>query len=71
MNRIFPIPLLSATGVSLNVHEDERIKPENWIPLGWLPILDKAKKLLDGHCKKCILSIISEVSIVSVLLQVN
>ncbi len=21
----------------LNIHEDERQKPENWIPIGWIP----------------------------------
>ena len=34
-----------ASGVSLNIHEDERMKPENWIPLGWLPIIDESKTL--------------------------
>ena len=24
----------------LNLHEDERQKPENWIPVGWMPIYD-------------------------------
>ena len=24
----------------LNLHEDERQKPENWIPVGWIPIYD-------------------------------
>jgi hypothetical protein len=24
-------------------YEDERMKPEKWIPLGWLPIIDKTK----------------------------
>ncbi len=22
----------------LNLHEDERQKPENWIPIGWIPV---------------------------------
>ena len=22
----------------LNLHEDERQKPQNWIPIGWMPI---------------------------------
>ncbi len=35
--------MLSAPGTSLNVHEDEQMKPENWIPLGWLPIIDADK----------------------------
>jgi hypothetical protein len=26
----------------MNIREDERMKPENWIPLGWLPIVDSA-----------------------------
>jgi hypothetical protein len=30
-------------GTALNIHEDERMKPENWIPLGWLPIIDASK----------------------------
>jgi hypothetical protein len=25
----------------LNLHEDERQKPENWIPIGWMPNYDK------------------------------
>ncbi len=25
----------------LNLHEDERLKPENWIPIGWMPNYDK------------------------------
>ena len=25
----------------LNLHEDERQKPENWIPVGWMPIFDE------------------------------
>ena len=25
----------------LNLHEDERQKPENWIPVGWMPIYDE------------------------------
>jgi hypothetical protein len=24
----------------LNLHEDERQKPENWIPIGWMPNYD-------------------------------
>jgi hypothetical protein len=27
----------------LNIHDDERQKPENWIPVGWLPIFDDKK----------------------------
>ena len=26
----------------LNLHEDERQKPENWIPIGWMPVYDKS-----------------------------
>jgi hypothetical protein len=31
----------------LNLHEDERQKPENWIPIGWMPNFDddKARRL--------------------------
>ena len=25
----------------LNLHEDERQKPENWIPIGWMPNYDQ------------------------------
>ncbi len=38
-----------ASGVSLNIHEDERMKPENWIPLCWLPIIDDCKSLRPGQ----------------------
>jgi hypothetical protein len=27
----------------LNLHDDERQKPENWIVIGWLPIYDESK----------------------------
>ena len=27
----------------LNIHDDERQKPENWIPVGWIPICDDKK----------------------------
>ena len=30
-------------GTQLNIHEDKRMKPENWIPLGWLPIINAEK----------------------------
>ena len=30
----------------LNLHEDERQKPENWIPIGWMPIYDDSKATL-------------------------
>ena len=32
-------------GSLLNVHDDERMKSENWIPLGWLPIIDETRTL--------------------------
>ena len=35
----------SSPGTCLNIHEDERMKPENWIPLGWLPIVDNERSL--------------------------
>ena len=25
----------------LNLHEDDRQRPENWIPIGWMPIYDE------------------------------
>ena len=49
MYQIIPVTLVSAPGVSLNVHEDEGMKPENWIPLGWLPIIDVTKSLCPGQ----------------------
>jgi hypothetical protein len=35
----------------LNLHEDERQKPENWIPIGWMPCFDdeKARTLRPGQ----------------------
>ena len=27
----------------LNIHDDERQKPENWVPVGWIPIFDDKK----------------------------
>ena len=27
----------------LNVHEDERMKPRNWIPVGWIPCYDESR----------------------------
>jgi hypothetical protein len=31
----------------LNLHEDERQGPENWIPIGWIPVYyDKLRKRL-------------------------
>jgi hypothetical protein len=42
----------------LNLHEDERQKPENWIPIGWMPCFDdeKARTLRPGqgyHDESC------------------
>jgi hypothetical protein len=39
----------------LNIHDDERQKPENWIPVGWLPIFDdkKTKGLRPGRGYEC------------------
>ena len=34
---------ISIPGTQLNIHEDERMKPENWIPLAWLPIINADK----------------------------
>jgi hypothetical protein len=27
----------------LNLHEDERCKPRNWIPVGWIPVYDESR----------------------------
>ncbi len=27
----------------LNLHEDERTKPRNWIPVGWVPVYDESR----------------------------
>ncbi len=27
----------------LNLHEDERTKPRNWIPVGWIPVYDESR----------------------------
>ena len=27
----------------LNLHEDERMKPKNWIPVGWIPCYDESR----------------------------
>ena len=27
----------------LNLHEDERNKPSNWIPVGWIPVYDESR----------------------------
>ena len=31
----------------LNLYEEERTKPNNWIPVGWLPVYDKKRLLKD------------------------
>ena len=33
----------------LNLHEDERQKPENWIPVGWMPIFDEKQTRRPGQ----------------------
>jgi hypothetical protein len=32
----------------LNLHEDERNKPRNWIPVGWLPVYDESRDKRPG-----------------------
>ena len=32
----------------LNLHEDERMKPRNWIPVGWLPVYDDKRDKRPG-----------------------
>ena len=27
----------------LNLHEDERLKPRNWVPVGWIPVYDESR----------------------------
>ena len=27
----------------LNLHEEERMKPKNWVPVGWLPVYDESR----------------------------
>jgi len=36
---------------SLNIHEEERMKPENWFPVAWFPIYDndKSKRPTQGY----------------------
>jgi hypothetical protein len=29
----------------LNLHEEERMKPKNWVPVGWLPVYDESRDL--------------------------
>ena len=33
----------------LNLHEDERQKPQNWIPIGWMPIYDDKQSKRPGQ----------------------
>ena len=32
-----------STECLLNLHEDERMKPRNWIPVGWIPVYDESR----------------------------
>ena len=32
----------------LNLHEDERMKPKNWVPVGWLPVYDESRDTRPG-----------------------
>ena len=36
-------PFLTCAVSILNLHEDERQKPQNWIPIGWMPIYDDTR----------------------------
>jgi hypothetical protein len=29
----------------LYLHQDERIKPRNWIPVGWIPVYDESSNV--------------------------
>jgi hypothetical protein len=40
---LYYLPNICNPGTQLNIHEDEQMKPENWIPLGWLPIINADK----------------------------
>ena len=33
----------------LNLHEDERMKPRNWIPVGWIPVYDESRDKRPGQ----------------------
>jgi hypothetical protein len=33
----------------LNLHEDERTKPRNWIPVGWIPVYDESRDKRPGQ----------------------
>ena len=32
----------------LNLHEDERLKPRNWVPVGWIPVYDESRDKRPG-----------------------
>ena len=52
VRRLPPLICSALLSVSiLNLHEDERQKPENWIPIGWMPCFDdeKARTLRPGQ----------------------
>ncbi len=34
----------------LNLHEDERQKPDNWIPIGWMPNYEHELTERPGQC---------------------
>ena len=44
----FGFALICAVSV-LNLHEDERQKPQNWIPIGWMPIYDDKQSKCKGQ----------------------
>ena len=33
----------------LNLHEDERNKPRNWVPVGWIPVYDESRDERPGQ----------------------
>ena len=47
----FKVYFVIITVSILNLHEDERQKPENWIPIGWMPIYDdkQSKRPTQGY----------------------
>ena len=47
----FKVYFVILTVSILNLHEDERQKPENWIPIGWMPIYDdkQSKRPTQGY----------------------
>jgi hypothetical protein len=36
-------------GSVLNLHEDDRNKPRNWVPVGWIPLYDDSRDKRPGH----------------------